>query len=537
MRSTNPTTPLLQVKELSVSFHQAGGSIVAVEKLSFDLHSGETVALVGESGSGKSMTAHAIMRLLPYPMAFHPSGEILFDDKDLLQLNQVQMRSIRGNRIGMIFQEPMTALNPLHTVEKQIGEVIALHRGIKLRETKPLVLELLKQVKIPNPEQRLRSYPHQLSGGQRQRVMIAMALANEPELLIADEPTTALDVTVQREILELLKELQAFHQLSMLLITHDLGVVKHMASRVIVMKSGHAVEQGSVAQILEHPNHTYTQELTLSNPGIMPIQLEQSDARATILSVENLNVSFTIQKSIFGKVLKQFHAVKQGCLSLSTAETLGIVGESGSGKTTLALAILKLINSSGEILFDGRDLQNCSEKSFRPLRRHIQIVFQDPFASLSPRMTVAEIISEGLRVHEPISEQQCEERVVAVMQEVDLDPSWRHRYPHEFSGGQRQRIAIARALILNPKLIILDEPTSALDKAVQIKVIRLLRDLQLKRNLSYIFISHDLKLIQALSHQVIVMKDGDMVESGPAKAIFNNPKSEYTRTLLAASFS
>lgn len=530
------TRPLLAVDNLSIAFHQGDTSVTVVQHLSFNLTRGETLALVGESGSGKSLTAHSILRLLPYPLAFHPSGTIEFNGMDLLKNSQRQMQAIRGNQIGMIFQEPMTALNPLHNVEKQIGEVICQHKKISTREARPLVIDLLHKVRIPSPEQHLSAYPHQLSGGQRQRVMIAMALANEPELLIADEPTTALDVTVQREILELLKDLQTQHNLSMLLITHDLGVVRHMAQRVIVMKAGVAVEQGGIEQILSAPTHPYTRELINSAPGVTPVDLEHND-HAPILSVDQLNVSFAVKKSIFGKTLQQFKAVQNASLQLATGETLGIVGESGSGKTTLAMAILRLIESSGKICFSGVNIQGQREKLLRPMRQHIQVVFQDPFASLSPRLTIAEIISEGLKVHETINLEECEQRVIRVMQEVGLDPLLRNRYPHEFSGGQRQRIAIARALILNPQLIILDEPTSALDRAVQVKVIELLRGLQQQRKLSYIFISHDLKLIKALSHQVMVMKNGRVVEAGSADQIFNQPRESYTQTLLEASFS
>ncbi|MBR9911929.1 MAG: ABC transporter ATP-binding protein [Gammaproteobacteria bacterium] len=531
----NKTRPILEVEDLSVLFRQDGKSTSAVNNLSFAMYKGETLALVGESGSGKSVTAQAIMRLLPYPMASHPSGRVLFGGKDLLQLDQVQMQSIRGNRIGMIFQEPMTALNPLHTVEKQIGEVVCLHRGLKPAQVRPIVLDLLRQVNIPEPERRLRSYPHELSGGQRQRVMIAMALANEPELLIADEPTTALDVTVQKEILQLLADLQRQQQLALLLITHDLGLVAHCAQRVVVMKNGAAVEQGSVSRVLNEPSHEYTRQLIQSDPGQVELR-HQQDGSTPLLAVRDLNVNFCLKKSILGKPLAQFHAVVNASLSLNVGETLGIVGESGSGKSTLALAILRLIESSGQIVFQGTELQGRKERLLRPLRRHLQVVFQDPFASLSPRLSIAAIISEGLQIHEPVSAEECDRRVIAVMQEVGLDPSWRHRYPHEFSGGQRQRIAIARALILDPRVLILDEPTSALDRAVQVKVIHLLRALQRKRGISYIFISHDLQVIRALSHRVLVMKDGHIIESGLAGDIFKHPANAYTRALLEASF-
>ncbi len=533
------TEPLISINNLAIAFKQGGNIIEVVKGVDISIHRGETLALVGESGSGKSLTAHAIMKLLPYPMAFHPTGNIIFDNKNILDWNQNQMRAIRGNRIGMIFQEPMTALNPLHTIEKQISEVIEQHRGIKRRDTRPLVLDLLNKVKIHNPEQRLSSYPHELSGGQRQRVMIAMALANEPELLIADEPTTALDVTVQREILDLLLELQHDHQLAMLLISHDLGVVKHMANRVAIMRQGEIIEQGPCQEIFNNPQQDYTRMLLNSEPSGTPakINLDKVDDNHNILETDQLNVTFTLQKNLFGKPIKQLTAVNQATVSLKPGHTLGIVGESGSGKSTLAMAVLRLLKSTGQIIFDSQNITGYQEKQLRSLRQEFQVVFQDPFASLSPRMTVSEIIQEGLKIHTNITPEKREQRVINVMNEVGLDVETRHRYPHEFSGGQRQRIAIARALILNPKLLILDEPTSALDKAVQVQVIDLLRELQHHRGLSYIFISHDLKVIKAISHDIIVMKEGNIVEQGTAETVLTEPKESYTQQLMSASFA
>ncbi|GAB3106893.1 ABC transporter ATP-binding protein [Aestuariicella hydrocarbonica] len=526
-------TPLLSVKDLSVAFRQGDEISEVVDKISFEIHRGETLALVGESGSGKSMTALSILKLLPYPMAFHPSGEVWFESENLLRFSQSQMQRIRGNRIGMIFQEPMTALNPLHTIEKQIGEVICQHRGIKLRQARPLILNLLAKVQIPNAESRLKSYPHELSGGQRQRIMIAMALANEPDILIADEPTTALDVTVQKEILQLLKKLQRDEELGLLLITHDLNVVKHMAQKVIVMQRGRAVETADCSLIFTKPAHEYTRKLLLGKPQGRPVEI--SSDTPELLSTKQLCVSFTTQKSVFGRPLKQFHAVKNANICIESGKTLGIVGESGSGKSTLALAILRLLKSTGEINFKGSLISEIRESNLRAMRKDFQVVFQDPFASLSPRMTAAEIIQEGLNVHSKLSAEERAQRVGDVMNEVGLEVSMQNRYPHEFSGGQRQRIAIARALILNPSLLILDEPTSALDKTVQVQVVDLLRNLQRHRHLTYIFISHDLQVVKALSHKIIVMKDGEIVEQGDAEQVLTRPREPYTQELMAAS--
>ncbi len=526
----------LKVCDLSVGFRQGNSEKEVVSNISFTLHAGRTLALVGESGSGKSVTAHAIMKLLPYPMAYHSSGTILYNEHDLLSLGDAQMQSIRGNEIGMIFQEPMTALNPLHKIEKQIAEVVRRHRAINRKQARERVIELLTLVQIPDPKEKLESYPHQLSGGQRQRVMIAIALANEPKVLIADEPTTALDVTVQREILELLKSIQQKQALAILLITHDLGVVKYMAQDVAVMKHGQIVESGAVIDVFESPSHEYTQRLIDSSPKGGPIESSHSQSDAPLLSVRDLTVSFATKTSLFGAVKESFLAVKNASISIAAGETLGVVGESGSGKSTLALAVLRLIESRGFIEFDRTQVSALSENCLRPMRREFQVVFQDPFASLSPRMTVAEIIQEGLKVHSELPDKLCREKMLKVIHEVGLDASSLDRYPHEFSGGQRQRIAIARALILEPKLIVLDEPTSALDRAVQVQVLDLLRELQRSRKLSYLFISHDLTVVQAISHQIVVMKDGKIVESGSTMDVLENPSTQYTKSLLSASF-
>lgn len=535
--STTMSLEILNVRDLSVGFMQGDIGNEVVSKVNFSLKSGETLALVGESGSGKSVTAHAIMKLLPYPMAYHSSGEIVYKDTDLLGVKESRMQGIRGNEIGMIFQEPMTALNPLHKIEKQISEVVCRHQGISRKQARSNVIELLTQVQIPNPEEKLNSYPHELSGGQRQRVMIAIALANEPKILIADEPTTALDVTVQREILELLQSLQDQRQLSILLITHDLGVVKHMANDVAVMKGGRIVESGSVAEVFESPSHEYTRRLIDSAPKGSPVPLSSDEGDQALLLVDNLKVSFVTKTTLFGSPKESFHAVNGASLHVSAGETLGIVGESGSGKSTLALAILRLIRSEGRVSFGGVPVSDLPEKQLRSMRNEFQVVFQDPFASLSPRMTVAEIVQEGLQVHSDLPDEQRRKKMLKVIEEVGLDAATLDRYPHEFSGGQRQRIAIARALILAPKLIVLDEPTSALDRAVQVQVLDLLRDLQRRRNLSYLFISHDLKVVQALSHRVVVMKDGDIVESGSTADVLERPSSNYAQALVAASFS
>jgi len=528
-------SPLLSIKDLSVAFHQGDGSVTVVDKISFDIAHNETLALVGESGSGKSMTAHAIMKLLPYPVAHHPSGSVRFEGDELLHNSQRQMQRLRGHRIGMIFQEPMTALNPLHTVEKQLAEVLRLHSDLRQSALRAKVIELLHKVQIQEPEKRLKAYPHELSGGQRQRVMIAMALANEPRLLIADEPTTALDVTVQREILGLLQSLQQEMGMAILLITHDLGVVQHMADRVAVMHQGKLIELQDCQTLFSAPQHDYTRTLLNSHPK-GDVLAPYDESVETLLETKQLSVSFPLNKPLFGKPTRFVHAVKNISLQLRVGHTLGVVGESGSGKSTLAMAILRLLDARGEITFQKQNLHKLSERKLRPLRKHMQVVFQDPFASLSPRMTAAEIIAEGLTVHSELGYGSREQAVIKVMEEVGLVAADRHRYPHEFSGGQRQRIAIARALVLNPKLLILDEPTSALDRAVQVQVIDLLRDLQRTRGLTYLFISHDLNVVKALSHQVLVMKDGEMIEYGDANKVLVKPQKAYTQRLLQASF-
>ncbi|MCW5688309.1 MAG: ABC transporter ATP-binding protein [Pseudolabrys sp.] len=527
--------PLLKVSDLSVAFGDGAREVQAVKHVSFEIGKGETVALVGESGSGKSVTALSVMKLLPYPAARHPSGAITFKGQELLAMPENEIRKIRGNDITIIFQEPMTSLNPLHTIEKQIGEVLLLHKGMTGQAARARIVELLTQVGIPDPEGRLASYPHQMSGGQRQRVMIAMALANEPDLLIADEPTTALDVTVQAQILKLLKDIQSRLGMSMLFITHDLGIVRKLADRVCVMQRGEIVEQGAVEDVFTKPQHPYTQALLAAEPKPDPAP-PKPDA-PVVVKTDDLKVWFPIKRGVLRKVVGHIKAVDGVSVELRKGETLGVVGESGSGKTTLGLAILRLISSDGPIVFMGEPLQGLKFKEMRPHRRHMQIVFQDPYGSLSPRMSVSDIIEEGLWVHHPeLGEAEREQRVVAALTDVGLDPETRHRYPHEFSGGQRQRIAIARALVLEPKFIVLDEPTSALDMLIQAQMVDLLRDLQKKRDLTYMFISHDLRVVAALSSRLLVLRNGKMVEEGAAAELFKNPKSDYTRALFAAAF-
>ncbi|MFL5000061.1 MAG: ABC transporter ATP-binding protein [Xanthobacteraceae bacterium] len=528
-------TKLLDVRDLSVAFRQGEREMLAVDRVSFDIARGETVALVGESGSGKSVTALSILKLLPYPAARHPSGAIHFKGQELLGLPEREIRHVRGNDITIIFQEPMTSLNPLHTIEKQIGEILDLHRGLSGDPARARIVELLGQVGIPDPASRLASYPHQLSGGQRQRVMIAVALANEPDLLIADEPTTALDVTVQAQILKLLKEIQTRLGMSMLFITHDLGIVRKIADRVCVMSKGKIVEQGPVERVYTAPEHPYTRALLAAEPKPDPAPL-QPDA-PLIVETRDLKVWFPIKRGVLRKIVGHIKAVDGVSVTVRKGETLGVVGESGSGKTTLGLAILRLISSDGPIVFLGNAIQGLKFKAMRPFRRDMQIVFQDPYGSLSPRMSVSDIIEEGLWVHHPNMDiKEREERVVRALTDVGLDPETRFRYPHEFSGGQRQRIAVARAIVLEPTFVVLDEPTSALDMLIQSQIVDLLRDLQKRRNLTYLFISHDLKVVAALASRLIVMRNGKVMEEGPAAEVFANPKSEYTRALFAAAF-
>ncbi|MBI0002709.1 ABC transporter ATP-binding protein [Bartonella sp. M0177] len=528
-------TALLSVRDLSVMFRQDGKETLAVDHVSFDINSGETLALVGESGSGKSVTALSILKLLSYPMASHPSGEILFDNKDLMKLDEKSLQKVRGKDIAMIFQEPMTSLNPLHTVERQVSEVMKVHEGMSDKDARQRTIELLTQVGIREPEKRLSSFPHQLSGGQRQRVMIAMALANNPQLLIADEPTTALDVTVQAQILELLEKLKQERSMSMLFITHNLGIVRKFADRVCVMTGGKIVETGKTADIFNHPQHDYTKKLLAAEPKGNPPKADKN--APIVMEGEKVRVWFPVKKGFFRRTVDHIKAVNDIDVTIREGQTLGVVGESGSGKTTLGLALTRMISSQGHIRFNGKDIEHFSFKQMRPLRRHIQIVFQDPFGSLSPRMSVGEIIAEGLLIHEKnLNYEERDERVVRALEEVDLDPETRNRYPHEFSGGQRQRIAIARAMVLNPRFVMLDEPTSALDMSVQAQVVDLLRTLQQKHNLAYLFISHDLKVVKALANDLIVMRNGQMVEHGPADEVFSSPKTEYTRALMNAAF-
>jgi microcin C transport system ATP-binding protein len=530
------TQPLLSVRDLSVAFRQGERQLLAVDRISFELKKGETVALVGESGSGKSVTALSVMKLLPYPAASHPSGTVHFKGQELLGLPEREIRKVRGNDITIIFQEPMTSLNPLHTIEKQIGEILLLHSGITGERARGRILELLGLCGIADPEGRLASYPHQLSGGQRQRVMIAMALANEPDLLIADEPTTALDVTVQAQILKLLKELQTRLGMAMLFITHDLGIVRKIADVVCVMKDGKIVETGPVADVFDKPQHPYTRALLAAEPKPDPAPL-QPDA-PVMVQTDDLKVWFPVKRGVMRKVVGHIKAVDGVSIAVRKGETLGIVGESGSGKTTLGLAILRLISSDGPIVFMGKQLQGLKFKEMRPVRHDMQIVFQDPYGSLSPRMSVSDIIEEGLWVHQPqLSPEEREARVIAALKDVGLDPETRFRYPHEFSGGQRQRIAVARAIVLEPTFVVLDEPTSALDMLIQSQIVDLLRDLQKRHNLTYLFISHDLRVVAALASRLIVMRNGKVVEEGAAVEIFRRPKSDYTRALFEAAFN
>ena len=540
-------TPPLVVEDLSVSFrrrhHDGGGREIitpVVREVSFDLHAGETVALVGESGSGKSLTALSLLQLLPYPEAFHPGGSVRYHGDELVNAGADTLQRIRGNEISMIFQEPMTALNPLHTVEKQIGESLAVHRGMDAEAARPRILDLLTRVGIDAPHTRLGAWPHQLSGGQRQRVMIAMALANRPEVLLADEPTTALDVTVQARILNLLQDLQRTENLGLLLITHDLNMVRKIAERVLVMKDGRVVERGSKAQIFVSATQPYTRQLLSAEPPPRtppPDTLSDTPPGAEILAVAHLKVWFPLRRGLLKRTVGHIKAVRDASLKLYPGRSLGVVGESGSGKTTLALAVLRLLESSGRITFEGQPVDALSRRALIPLRRQMQIVFQDPFGSLSPRMSVGEIVSEGLDAHGLIDDPAMRDRrVVDILAEVEIDPEMRFRYPHEFSGGQRQRIAIARALILEPKIVFLDEPTSALDRTVQVQVLALLDRIQRKHGLAYVFISHDLSVIKSLADELMVMRAGEVVEQGDAQAIFARPQHPYTRELLHAAF-
>ena len=530
---------LLEVRDLAVTFGSGASAVEAVKGVSFDIARGETVALVGESGSGKSVTALSVLQLLPYPMARHPAGSIRFQGREMVNAAAADLLAVRGNRVSMIFQEPMTSLNPLHTIERQVNEVLVLHKKLTRDAARRRTLELLEQVGIPDAAQRLDAYPHQLSGGQRQRVMIAMALANEPDLLIADEPTTALDVTIQAQILKLLKGLQARYGMALLFITHDLGIVRKVADRVCVMTKGEIVEQGPVEEVFQRPRHEYTRHLLSAEPKGQPAAVDPNAPE--IVRVDDLKVHFPIRRGVLRRTVGHVKAVDGVSIVLRQGHTIGLVGESGSGKTTLGLALLRLERSTGGIAFDGQDLQKLSQHDIRPLRRQMQIVFQDPFSSLSPRMSIGEIVGEGLEVHGIGSGEERARMIDEALREVGLDPERfpgiRERYPHEFSGGQRQRIAIARALVLKPRFIVLDEPTSALDMSVQAQIVDLLRDLQRRHGLAYLFISHDLKVVRALADEVVVLRNGQVVERGPARQVFEAPQTPYTKALIAAAFN
>ena len=527
---------LLEIRNLGVTFEVGRQRLAAVKGASFGIAKGETAALVGESGSGKSVTALSVLQLLPYPIAGHPAGSsIRFRGEELIGASERKLRQVRGDEISMIFQEPMTSLNPLHSVEKQVNETLILHKGLSREAARKRTLDLLELVGIQEPRKRLAAYPHELSGGQRQRVMIAMALANEPDLLIADEPTTALDVTIQAQILKLLKDLQREFGMAMLLITHDLAIVRKMAGQVSVMTQGEIVEQGPVEEIFERPRHPYTRRLLAAEPSGAP--LEADPEAPVVMEGADVKVYFPIKAGVLKRTVDYVRAVDGISLRIRAGHTLGVVGESGSGKTTLGLALLRLLSSQGDIRFGGAGIQGLQSKALRPLRREMQVVFQDPFGSLSPRLSIGQIVAEGLKVHGlGGSAGAREDMIVEALREVGLDPASRHRYPHEFSGGQRQRIAIARAMVLKPRFMVLDEPTSALDMSVQAQIVDLLRDLQARHDLAYLFISHDLKVVRALADEVLVMKDGRVVEHGPAAQIFEAPRDPYTQALMKAAF-
>jgi len=528
--------PFLQVRDLSVSFRTGGRENAAVRRVSFDIDKGKTLALVGESGSGKTVTALSVLQLLPYPTASHPSGSIIIDGTEMVGADPKTLTRVRGNRVSMVFQEPMTSLNPLHTIERQVNEVLILHKKMSRPKARARALELLHLVGLANAEQRLDAYPHQLSGGQRQRVMIAMALANSPDLLIADEPTTALDVTIQAQILKLLQDLQAEFKMAILLITHDLGIVRKVADRVCVMKDGEIVEQGSVKDIFAAPQHSYTRQLLAAEPKGRPPR--RAAGAPEVMATDNLKVWFPIKRGVLQRTVDHVKAVDGVSVKLRAGHTVGIVGESGSGKTTLGLALLRLIRSDGPIRFEGEAIDQRNFNAMRPLRKAMQIVFQDPYGSLSPRLSIGQIVEEGLLVHTQVRDWDERRAIIGqALAEVGLDPAMQDRYPHEFSGGQRQRIAIARAMVLKPKFVVLDEPTSALDMSVQAQIVDLLRDLQARHNLAYLFISHDLRVVRALADDVIVMKDGKVVEAGAADDIFEAPRAIYTQALMAAAFN
>jgi microcin C transport system ATP-binding protein len=530
--TTVPDT-VLDVRDLSVTFGHPPRQMEAVRGVSFSIRRGETLALVGESGSGKSVSALSVLRLLPYPFAHHPSGSIRLAGTEMMTAPDDVLRDMRGSRAAMIFQEPMTSLNPLHSIEKQIGEILAVHKGLTGAAARTRILELLSMVGLPEAERRLGALPHELSGGQRQRVMIAMALANEPDLLIADEPTTALDVTIQAQILDLLADLRDRFGMAMLFITHDLSIVRRIADTVCVMKDGEIVERGPVADLFARPEHPYTRALMAAEPKGAP--RPPHPGAAEVMATENLKVHFPISKGIIRRTVDHIRAVDGVTLSVKEGHTVGVVGESGSGKTTLGMALLRLISSKGPVTFEGARVDGLKSRALRPLRRRMQVVFQDPYGSLSPRLSVGQIVGEGLEVHRIGKPAEREAMVIAALREVGLDPDTRHRYPHEFSGGQRQRIAIARALALKPRFLVLDEPTSALDVSVQAQIVDLLRDLQDRHRLAYLFISHDLRVVRALADDILVMKNGRVVEAGPAAQILDAPQQDYTRTLMAAA--
>jgi microcin C transport system ATP-binding protein len=528
--------PLIRISELSVAFGRGDAEVRAVSNVSFDIARGETLALVGESGSGKSVSALSILQLLPYPAAHHPTGSITLTNEELIGAPDTKMQKIRGDRVAIIFQEPLTSLNPLHTIEKQVGEILLVHKKLDKDAARARIIDLLTEVGLPNVEERLSAYPHQLSGGQRQRVMIAIALANDPDLLIADEPTTALDVTIQAQILELLRDIQQNRGMSILLITHDLGIVRKVAHRVCVMKDGEIVENAETAKLFDNPRHAYTQHLLAAEPKGHPVA-ENDDSRP-VMQADNLRVWFPIKKGVLRRTVGHIKAVDGVNITVREGHTVGVVGESGSGKTTLAMGLLRLEKSEGPITFNDQRIDGFDFKEMRPLRREMQVVFQDPFSSLSPRMSVGQIIEEGLRLHGLAGETYGERRdaISQALKEVDLPADAQDRYPHEFSGGQRQRIAIARAMVLKPKFLVLDEPTSALDMSVQAQIVDLLRDLQDRHGLAYLFISHDLKVVRALADELIVMRSGVVVEQGAAAQVFESPAEEYTRALMAAAF-
>lgn len=524
---------VLTIENLSVGFGRKNSIEQVTSNVSLSINKGETLALVGESGSGKSVTANSVMKLLPKGSSHYMNGRVNFAGTDILSCSERELRGIRGGRIGMIFQEPMVSLNPLHKVGKQLVETLAIHRGMRTNKAQSLAIEWLSKVGIRHPEQKINAYPHELSGGERQRVMIAMALINEPELLIADEPTTALDVSVQAQILDLLKDLQQELGMAMLFITHDLSIVRKIADRVAVMKDGELVEEGECVSLFSTPKHPYTKKLIDSDPKGFPVPV--ADNAGSLLNVEQLKVWFPITGGLFKRTISHVKAVTDMQFDLKRGHSIGLVGESGSGKSTTGMAILKLVDSEGSIQYDGNQIQGLNRQEMLPYRSRMQVVFQDPFSALNPRMSVAQVIGEGLRVHQELDEAALDQRICEVMKEVDLDPETRHRYPNEFSGGQRQRIAIARALVLKPEFILLDEPTSSLDRTVQAQVLELLKSLQEKYQLTYLFISHDLNVVKSLCHYTIVMKAGEVIEKGETEQLFSNPRHEYTHQLVSLS--